>query len=50
VLGEPDIKSESKLNSFETAVATMGKLGLYQGQTELLQRFIENLPLSQSDA
>lgn len=29
ILGEPDIKTTSKINSFETAVATMGKLGLF---------------------
>ena len=30
IMNEPDSKSEDKVSSYETAVATLGKLGMFQ--------------------
>lgn len=44
-MNDSDSKSEDKVSSYETAVATLGKLGMFQRQGDMLVKFIENLPL-----
>lgn len=50
IMNEPDAKNLNKINSYETAVGALGKLGLFQGQKHLVETFLTNLPLQHEDA
>jgi hypothetical protein len=49
-MSDPEAKSEAKINSYETAITTLGKLGLFQNQSDMLLNLVDNLPLAHSDA